>query len=195
MYARLLCVLGRFPEAEAQIDKAQTLDPLSNGIAIGVGLELYLARDYVRAEKHFRAVLPLNPSSIDAPLYLALTLTAAGRAQEGVAGYRRILEADPSNLFTMADLVRAYSLAGQKKEASELVEKIRTSPAYSTLLPTSTAEAYGALGLLDQAFAELDRAFSERCWYLIFLNVEPIFDPLRQDPRFRMMQKRMSLGG
>ena len=195
MYARLLCVLGRFPEAEAQIDKAQTLDPLSNGIAIGVGLELYLARDYVRAEKHFRAVLPLDPSSIDAPLYLALTLTAAGRAQEGVAGYRRILEADPSNLFTMADLVRAYSLAGQKKEASELVEKIRTSPAYSTLLPTSTAEAYGALGLLDQAFAELDRAFSERCWYLIFLNVEPIFDPLRQDPRFRMMQKRMSLGG
>ncbi len=195
MYARLLCVLGRFPEAQAQIAKAQALDPLSNGIAVGVGLESYLARDFTRAEKQFRAVVPLDPNSTVAASYLALTLTATGRAQEGVQGYRKILAAYPEDISTMADLVRAYSLAGQKKEASELLEKIRAAPAYSTLLPTSTAEAYGAVGLLDQAFAELDRAFSERCWYLIFLNVEPIFDPLRQDPRFRVMQKRMSLGG
>jgi eukaryotic-like serine/threonine-protein kinase len=195
MYARLLCVLGRFPEAEAQIAKAQALDPLSSGIAIGVGLELYLARDYIRAEKHFRSVLPLDPSSANAASYLALTLTAAGRARDGVAGYRKILDADPSDVFTMADLVRAYALAGQKKEANELLGRIRKSPNFPKLLPTSTAEAYGAVGLVDQAFAELNRAFAERCWYLIFLNVEPIFDPLRQDPRFRIMQKQLSLGG
>jgi eukaryotic-like serine/threonine-protein kinase len=195
MYARLLNALGRFPEAEVQIAKAQALDPLSNGIAVGVGLESYLGRDFTRAEKQFRSVVPLDPNSTVAASYLALTLTASGRAQEGVLGYRKILAAYPADISTMADLVRAYALAGQKKEAGDLLEKIRKSPDYSTLLPTAMAEAYGAMGLLDKAFAQLDRAFSERCWYLIFLNVEPIFDPLRQDPRFRVMQKKLSLGG
>jgi tetratricopeptide (TPR) repeat protein len=194
MYARLLSVLGRFPEAEGEIAKAQTLDPLSTGIANGVAFEHYLARDYVRAEKQFQAILPLDPSSSVTASYLALTRTAEGRVNEAIPAYRRILAADPSDLATMADLVRAYSLAGLTKDANELMDKIQTSRNYATLLPTSSAEAHGAVGQLDQAFIELERAFSERCWYLIFLNVEPIFDPLRRDPRFRVMQKRMALG-
>jgi eukaryotic-like serine/threonine-protein kinase len=193
MYARLLCVLGRFPEAEAEIAKAQRLDPLSPGIATGVAVEHYLARDYSRAEKQFQTNLALDPSSSVTASFLALTLAAEGRAKEAVLAYERILAADPSDLSTMADLVRAYALAGREKDAALLIDRIKMSPNHTTLLPTSLAEAFGALGRLDEAFAALDRAFSERCWYLIFLNVEPIFDPLRKDPRFRAIQKRMAL--
>ena len=193
MYARLLTVLGRFPEAEAEIAKAQTLDPLSPGIATGVALEHYLARDYGRAEKQLQTMLALDPSSSVTASFLALTHAAQGRAKDAILAYERILAADPSDLATMADLVRAYSLAGRKEDAADLMDRIQRSQNYATMLPTSLAEAYGALGRLDKAFAELDRAFSEKCWYLIFLNVEPIFDPLRRDPRFRFMQKKMAL--
>lgn len=193
MYARLLTVLGRFPEAEAEIAKAQTLDPLSSGPATGVGFAYYLARDYGHAEKQFQTILTLEPSSSVVASFLALTRTAEGHAKEAILAYERILANDPSDLATMADLVRAYSLAGRKSEARGLMDKILSSRNHGPLLPTSLVEAYGALDRLDQAFAELDRAFSERCWYLIFLNVEPIFDPLRRDSRFRLMQKRMSL--
>jgi TolB-like protein/Tfp pilus assembly protein PilF len=193
MYARLLTVLGRFPEAEAEVAKAQALDPLSPGIAAGVALEYYLARDYSRAEKQLQNMLRLDPSSFVTNSYLALTHVAEGKAKEAVLAYERLLAADPNDLLTMADLVRAYSLSGRPKDANELMERIKKSPNYATLLPTSMAEANGALGRLDAAFAELDRAFSERCWYLIYLNVEPIFDPLRHDPRFRVMQRKMAL--
>jgi len=195
MYARLLTVLGRFPEAEAEIAKAQTLDPLSPGIAAGVALEFYLARDYRRAEKQLQNILSLDPHSAVPASFLALTQVAAGKAKEAVLGYERLLADNPGDLSTMADLVRAYALAARPRDAARLMDRIRKSPNFATLLPTSLAEAHGALGNLDEAFADLDRAYSERCWYLIFLNVEPIFDPLRRDPRFRLIQEKMNLAG
>lgn len=192
-YARLLTVLGRFPEAEREIGKAQILDPLSPGIATGVGVEYYLARDYGRAEKQFQSLLQMDPKSPGNISYLALTHAVLKKTKQAVAAAERHVAENPSDLAALADLTRIYSLDGQTAKGLETLKKIKKSSALDALLPTSLAEAYGALGKLDQAFAELDRGYSQRCWYLIFLNVEPIFDPLRQDARFKAMQEKMGL--
>ena len=192
MYARLLCVLGRFPEAEAEAAKAQKLDPLSMGIANGVGLTYYFARDFDSAEKQFKASLALVPSPLTLSV-LALTHAANGRATEAVSEYEGLLAADPSDFDTMADLTRAYVLAGRTKDAVNLYERLRNSPGPQSPLPTSLAGASGALNRLDEAFAQLDRAYLEKCWYLMFLKVEPIFDPLRQDRRYHSLLRKMNL--
>jgi TolB-like protein/Tfp pilus assembly protein PilF len=192
MFARLLCVLERFQEAEAEVAKAQTLDPLSMGIANGVAFEYYLSRDFGRAEKQFKASLALDSNSVTVS-YLALVHTAAGRTREAVSEYERLLAADPSDVNTMADLVRAYAFSGRPTDAARLYERLKGATGDQSLQPTSLAGASAALGRMDEAFAELDRAYAEKCWYLIFLKVEPLFDSLRKDQRYRVLLRKMNL--
>ncbi len=196
MYGRLLEVLGRFSDAESELSKAQQLDPISIGIANGVALEHYFARDYKAAEKAFRENLILDPQSTSTKSFLAYTLVAQGQFGEAVALYRQILAADPGDLNTMAELVRTYATAQRFAEARTLYERIRRSLKQGgSILPTSLAEASLALGNLDEAFSYLNEAYSERCWQLIFLKVDPLWDPLRTDARYLTLLQKMNLTG
>jgi len=192
MYSRLLCILGRFAEAQVEVSKAQKLDPLSMGIANAVGFTYYLARDFARADKQFQSSLTLVSNPVTAS-YLALTRVASGRTTDAVSEYEGILASDPSDLDTMADLTRAYALAGRREIALRTYEHLNNAAADHPPLPTSLAGAAGALNRLDDAFSLLDRAYAEKCWYLIFLKVDPLFDPLRQDQRYRVLLRKMNL--
>jgi hypothetical protein len=121
-----------------------------------------------QAEKAVAERFEVGTSYSAAASYLALTRVAEGDVKQGIVAYEQMLVAKPYDLSTMADLVRAYSLDGRHSDATRLLERIEKSPSYKTLLPTSLAEAHGALGQIDSAFVDLDRAFSEKCWYLIF---------------------------
>jgi TolB-like protein/Tfp pilus assembly protein PilF len=192
-FARLLYVLGRFPESEAELAKAQRLDPLAIGIASGVGLELYLARDYARAEQQFLNILRTDANNGNAQGLLAYTRVMEGRAAESIAQYEQLLAADPKDVGTLADLSRAYAIAGRKKEAANLYARLKTEAARQPVLPTLLAEASAALGHTDEAFSELDRAYQERSWQMILLKVEPVWDTIRGDARFSELLRKMNL--
>lgn len=195
MYARLLTVLGRFTEAEREILNAQRLDPLSVSIANGVAFQYYLARDYSSAEKQFKNNLVLDPSAAVTKSYLACSYVAQRRTAEAIKIFESLLAADPSDHFTMADLARSYAQDGRWREASLLRARLKEIAKRDYVPPTDLAAADMALRDVDGAISNLKRAYAERDWHLIYLNVDPLWDPLRNEARFRVLLREMNLGG
>jgi len=87
----------------------------------------------------------------------------------------------------------AYARQGKKVEAEQQVAIIRNLAKTRYIRPYYIASIYSTLGDKDKAFAELEKSFSERDCYLGRITVDPFMDPLRDDPRFKSLIKRMNL--
>ena len=90
-----------------------------------------------------------------------------------------------------ASLGLAYVLSGKSGEARKILEELTQRSKRKYLSPSVIAVLHAALGERDQAFALLDKAYDERDTLLILLEVEPMFDPLRSDPRFADLVRRV----
>jgi len=82
---------------------------------------------------------------------------------------------------------------GKRAEAEKQIELLRELAKTRYVRPYYIAHIYAALGDKDQAFAELERSFAERDCYLSRIAMDPFVDPLRDDPRFKSLLKRMNL--
>jgi hypothetical protein len=82
---------------------------------------------------------------------------------------------------------------GRVEEAQAALADLEAETRTRYVSPVAFVMVHAALGQADPAFAWLDRAFDERRGWLAYLNVEPLLDPLRADPRFRRLQERMRL--
>ncbi len=103
------------------------------------------------------------------------------------------LQTDPTNQFALRDAGIAYAKAGRPDKAEEMISKFREI-AKTQYVPTCRiASIYGSLGDKDKAFGELQKAFEARDWELYRSNADPYFSPLRDDPRFKEMLKRLNL--
>ena len=115
----------------------------------------------------------------------------AGELAGAVEALERAVEYSGGGLTLKAHLGYVYGLAGRRREAELLLEEFarlartRYVPAYYTAIIRL------GLGDRDRALADLARAFTERTGFLVFLRVEPMFDPLREDPRFRELEARV----
>jgi tetratricopeptide (TPR) repeat protein len=193
-YGRLLSATARFQEAEAEILKAQQLDPLSLAIANGLALHYYLSRRYNLAERQFRRNLSIDPASTHTMSLLAYNYLLQNRLPDAIHQYEQLLANDPDDLDTIPDLARAYASVGRKSDSLYLLAHLQEMAKKRVdVLPTFFAEVYAALGQLDKTFAYLDEAYRERTWQLIFLRVEPVWDPLRGDARFKQLLGKMGL--
>jgi Flp pilus assembly protein TadD len=92
-----------------------------------------------------------------------------------------------------AALGHAYAAAGRRVEAQRTIEGLKMAAERRYISPYSIAVIYLGLGDKEQAFAWLNRAYQERDNWLIYLNVEPRLDPLRSDPRFTDLLRRVGL--
>jgi serine/threonine protein kinase/tetratricopeptide (TPR) repeat protein len=190
-YAFLLSDLGRHEEAIKEIKTARDLDPLAPRIAANVGNILYLARKYDQALEELRNAIELFPEHGANYNYAAGVYTALGRYEEALAslqGYEEIRGVEPITLSAYV-----YAKWGKRREAYEFLKKIIKESEKAYISPTDIAPIYGALGDSDQAFSLLEKAYSERDNRLQYLKVEPEFDSLRSDPRFKALLKRMNL--
>ena len=87
----------------------------------------------------------------------------------------------------------AYAKSGRRHEAEELINRFRDIAKTQYVMSYRIANIYAALGDKDKAFAELEKAFVDHDWELHRLKVDPLMDPLRDDPRFKEMLKRLNL--
>ncbi len=190
-HAEYLAFVGRFEEAFAEIERARQLDPLSLIIATDRGAILYFSRQYDHAIAQFRAVLEMEPNFPRAHL-LAFAYAQKGLFPEALADieqWRRMEDAPGSWVM----LAYVYGRSGQQAQARHALQKLEQLNRRRPMDPAAFFIAYVGTGDWDQAFAWLQKAYAEHSNSLATLRVDPIYDPLRSDPRFQALLRRVGL--
>jgi TolB-like protein/DNA-binding winged helix-turn-helix (wHTH) protein/Flp pilus assembly protein TadD len=192
-YAELLSFQGRFEKALAESERARQLDPLSLIIATDHAAILYYARQYDRAIEQFRAVLERDPAFLKANM-VVWPYALKGMFAEALAqiDHWRSIKDEPWNWAAQAYV---YGRMGRQAEARRALEKLeefaRQRP--SDPMPMLAA-AYVGLNEKGKAVAWLEnRVLRERSNYIVTLKVDPLYDPLHEDPRFQELLRRAAL--
>lgn len=190
-HAYHLAALGRLDEALAEIRHAQKLDPVSPIIATDVGHILYFARQYDQAIEQYRKALELEPKFGVAHWRLGEAYAVKGMYREALVALQ---EAAALGDFRPAWLAYTYGRAGERDKAqylrNEVQGLIRTDGlnyAYSLALINMALGDHGA------AFDSLEDAYRAHSGELVLIKVEPMLDPLRSDPRYSALLRRMGL--
>jgi serine/threonine protein kinase/TolB-like protein len=192
-YARYLCAMQRFNEAITEIDQALRLDPLSLALSTSRGVAFYQARQYDRAIEQQRRTLEMESGYPAARANLAEAYVQKGKFKEAIPEFEASLKLGGDNNGFLSELGQTYALAGRTAEARNVLERLQTLSRQRYVLPTFIAMLHGALGEKDEAFQYLNRGYAERCRPMAFLKVDPLWDPLRSDPRFSELLKRVGL--
>ncbi|MHC4696686.1 MAG: protein kinase domain-containing protein [Planctomycetota bacterium] len=191
-YAEYLAAMGRHEEATAEIERAQELDPLSLIIHAVGGYVCYFARQYDQAIDHCTRALELDPDFPPAHLYLSWVYRDQGMYKEALAELGR--SGLPSeDVDYLLPLCQTYAFSGDRDEALRLVDKLRGLSEQRYIPASNLATVYFALGEKNLAFAYLEQAFEQRAYGLHFLNVSPLYDSVRDDPRFNDLLRRIGL--
>jgi TolB-like protein/DNA-binding winged helix-turn-helix (wHTH) protein/Tfp pilus assembly protein PilF len=183
-YAEYLMWLGRQDEALQENARARQLDPLSLIIAADRGAILYYSRQYDRAIEQFKEVLAVDPHFGRATAIYSAYLRK-GMFSEALADSDKDLSHCASDPWICAWLAYVYGIAGRRDQARPALEELERLDRSQYVHPDSLITAYIALGRTDDAFRYLEKAYSERSNVLTALRVDPVFDPLRGDRRFR----------
>ena len=192
-YAYYLSAMGRSGEALNEIRRARELDPLSLSKISGEGEILRFARLFDQAIEQDGKAIEMDPNSGFAHWTLGNAFLNKGMYQEAIAEYQRAIPLSGNSPDEPASLAYAYALSGKKQEALRIIDDLNERSKKTNFSPTAIAFIYAALGERDKAFALLDKAYDRRDFLLVLLNAEPMFDPLRSDPRFRELTQRVGL--
>jgi len=190
-YAECLSLQGRFDEAFAEIERARQLDPLSLIIATDHGAIQYFSRQYSPAIEEFRAVLDMERNFPRAHM-LDSAYAQKGMYADALADVKkwRRVEDGP---WAQGYLVYVYGRSGQRTRARHELEKLEQLYRRQRLDPAPMLLAYIGLGDKDEAFYWLEKSYVAHSTMLTTLKVEPIYDPLRSDPRFQELMRRVGL--
>ena len=171
---------------------AQKLDPLSSEFSYWIARFLLYQRRPADAIQESLRTLELSPDYARAHLTLGLGRSMEEGPGAGLEALRRSSEASNSPSFG-AFLAYGLAAAGQEAEARRVLEKLRSEGRANYLRAEFLAAAYGMLGDRDEAFRHLDRAIEQRSAGLIYLHLDPLYDPLRDDPRFGALVEKIGL--
>jgi DNA-binding winged helix-turn-helix (wHTH) protein/TolB-like protein/Tfp pilus assembly protein PilF len=192
-YSYLLVMRRQFDAAIEHSTRAQELDPVSPVAAVHAGLCLQMAGRNEEAIRSLRETLRLYPDLIPAKLHLAMALTNSGRVDEAAAVLRDALRQRPRSTALAALLADALARGGHREEALNIVNALEQRGATEPVAAPNLALAWVALGDFDRAFTWLNRACDRRVPLVRVVNAEPGFAPLRGDPRFAQLVKRIGL--
>ena len=190
-YGWHLAALGRNGEAIAELEKAGNLDPLSLIIAADLAEELLVARRYDEAIKQSRKTLYLDPFFANGHYVLGQTLAQKHLYDEAIKELQIAVQLSPESTAFTANLAYAYAVSGMTEEAVKLLNDLKNRPHGAFSNAAEVALIYVGLDQKDQAMAWLETAYAERFSPLVLMR--PSFDPLRSDPRFQNLLRRIGI--
>jgi serine/threonine protein kinase/tetratricopeptide (TPR) repeat protein len=193
-YGDALIQMGRLQEAIAEEKRAVELDPFSLVINRDLGDALYLARQYDQAIEQYRRTLELDPNFITVHGGLGAAYLHKSLYKEGIAEVEKELAISPHSAYPLAGLGYAYAVTGRRAEAQKLLDQLNQLSKQEYVPAVFRAQIYAGLGEKDQAFEWLEKSYDDRSIAsLAEIKVDPQFDPLRSDPRFQDLLRRMNL--
>jgi TolB-like protein/DNA-binding winged helix-turn-helix (wHTH) protein/Flp pilus assembly protein TadD len=190
-YAWHLALVGKNAEAVTEMRKAQNLDPLSLIINADLAELLLIAHSYDESILQSRKTIEMDPNFGLAHNQLAQAYLQKQNTLEAIAELQKAIQLSGDSPTCTANLARAYAAAGERNEALQLLRDLKqqSQPGYSHA--SEIAMVYAALGDQNQAMTWLEKGYEERFNPGVLLR--PGFDPLRSDPRFAQLQRRIGL--
>lgn len=196
-HAFLLTITGRFAEATRIHQEALDLDPLSSVINADVGLTMYFSRRYDEAVTQYKKTLELDPTFVLANIPLGGAYVQQKKYNEAIAAYQHLTAglslASIRHPLPIAALACAYAAAGRKDDALMMSELLDEMAREQYVAPYLRAIVAAGMEDKENALRWLEKALGSHDAMMVFLKVDPVFDPLRAEPRFMSLLKRMAL--
>ena len=186
-----LSPLGRHEEAIAHGKRAKELDPLTPGIRVSLGWSYDHARRWDEAIAECEQVLEIDSNFYFTYWCLGFAYVNKGMYEEAIANYQRGVELEPEDMGLKAHLGIAYRASGMEDRAQKILEEIEEKARHEYVERTEMALAYIAAGNWDEALTWLEKAYDEHSTWLIFMNEHASFDPLRGEPRFQQLLRKI----
>jgi TolB-like protein/DNA-binding winged helix-turn-helix (wHTH) protein/Flp pilus assembly protein TadD len=190
-YAWHLSLLGRYDEAIGEMKKAENLDPLSLIINSDLAEILSIAHSYDDSIQQSRKTIEMDPNFALAYNHLGQAYLQKHMNDEAVVELQKAVQLSGNNPTCIANLARAYAASDKRGEAEKLLSDLKKRSDSGHSLAAEISMVYASLGDTDQAMSWLERGYEERFNPGVLLR--PGFDPLRSDPRFEDLVRRVGL--
>jgi serine/threonine protein kinase/Tfp pilus assembly protein PilF len=185
-------VAGRFDKAIDMMKTAVTLDPHSQVLNNQLGNMYRFSGQFERAVEQHKKTLELAPGFVIALADLAEDYLCMSMYPEAIASVEKAMTLAGRIPLSITTLGRAYAISGKKDEAEILLQELLDKSKSEYVLPMYFAALYGDLGNIDEAFQWLEKVYQDRHFGMFLLRVPSSWKPLRSDPRFDDLVKKMN---
>jgi serine/threonine-protein kinase len=183
----------RFDEAEVELRRAHDLDPLSPAIDLyAVIMPHFYRRQFGQAARELENLLLIHHDYYPIHAHLGIAYLQLAEGPKAIAQLEHARQLDPAP-WILGWLGYAYAKSGRESDSRAILHMLQERAAHEYVLPSSLAMIYLALGDKDAAFKWLETAYDVRDEQLTLLRVDPAFDPVRTDPRFDNLLRRVHL--
>jgi DNA-binding winged helix-turn-helix (wHTH) protein/TolB-like protein/uncharacterized protein HemY len=195
-YSSGLAAAGRLPEALKEAQRGQELDPVSAVASVQVGRVYYWSREFDQAIAAYRHAIDLDPLFSLAYQRLGMTYLAQKRYSDAVREFRLEKKLFPQDMGPdgLGLLGYAEAKSGNTVAARRILEDLIQRSAHEYIPSSATALIYIGLGKNIEALDCLSKSYQDKPKILIFASIDPLFDPLRLDPRFSSLLTQIGPG-
>ena len=189
-YASLLNSRGRLEDAQNQMLRAREIDPHALIIQMNMADMPFFARDYQKTADILNALLGNVPQFFPALFNLGRAYVQLQKYPEAIAAFEKALKFS-GNREGQTALAHVLALAGQRDKARAILESMLNDNSGRYIASPMIARIYLGLGESDQAIEWLRKGLQERSYWMAFLKMDPVWDPIREDARFRELEKML----
>jgi serine/threonine protein kinase len=190
-YSNFLACIGRWEQAEAEIHRAEELDPLSFRYSADAAMIYYDWRHYDQAVLQAQKSVSLQPDYFIAHSYLGMIYAQTGSISEAIVEAQKGVQLSDSPL-ARGVLGYSYATAGKKSEARKIAADLQGHFDERFVCPFEIGTIYIRLGEKEESFRWLDRAYEERSICISGMKFDPRLDPIRSDPRYDTMVRKLN---
>jgi serine/threonine-protein kinase len=193
LYGFFLASMGRLDESLSRLMRGITLDPLSQIAHIWLGQVLTWLGRFPDAIHRLRTALELNPTSWNVNHMLGMAYRLNSNHMEAIEALEKAMALAGRHPWSLMELALTYAASGSIAQAEAIHDELISRFRGGYVPPTTLSFVSASLGRIDEAFEWLERAYDERDTLMTWVKLLPHFDPLRDDPRFTLVLKKMEL--
>jgi TolB-like protein/DNA-binding winged helix-turn-helix (wHTH) protein/tetratricopeptide (TPR) repeat protein len=192
-YAEMLMAVGRSQESLAEVRKARELDPLSPAVNAIVGWMLYVDRQYDAAIQQEQKVLEMYPDFPLGHFMLGQACWGGGRTTEAIVAFQKAYQLEEDAPLYLAYLAHAYAQSGRRADAFRLRQELRRREKVGYVSPQVLATFALGFQEKERALTFLEKLYEKRGGFADEQLRKPLYDPIRADPRFQDLLRRMNI--